>query len=177
VQYWSLEHKRQLPEFIEKGGHFIYSDMFELYYDYPAAMSPMKRSYTARPVIADVDYSDADAMVGFECCNWSEYTTDGTSLERKIFPRLYAMAENAWSEVTQEDYNDFCERLKQYRCSISSVAWGPSDPKGIRKQLQKLSYAITMSRGMTKDVRKLTVESARMSDEFMKRFKSEMLMN
>lgn len=177
IQYWSLEHRKQLPDFIEKGGHFIYSDMFDLYYDYPAAMSPMKRSYLSKPVISEVDYTNNTSMIGFECCNWSEYTFDGKSLEQKIFPRIYAMAENAWSEVSEKDYADFKRRLKLYKKNISNVIWGSADPGGMKKQIEKVSYAITMSMGMPKDVKEQTVEAARMSEEFMKLFKTKMLKN
>lgn len=175
VQYWSLEHKKQLPEFLCKGGKMIYSDMFDLYYDYPAAMSPMKRSYTCKPVIAGVDYSGHKDMCGVEACTWTEYIDTPQKLEKRIFPRIYAMAENAWSGGSEENYNDFLARLYDFRQSFSKVFWGDSDPKGIRKLMEKLRYAKAMRAGMPKEIREQTVQSAAVSEEFMEMFRNKMI--
>lgn len=174
VQYWSLEHKDTFGDFIGRGGRFIYSDMFELYYDYPAAMSPMKRSFLAKPVIKQIDYSSSNSFIGMEACTWTEYVDTNVKLENRIFPRIYALAENAWSETTVEGYKDFTNRLKEFKAH-SRVNWGSGDPKGIKKQVEKLGFIKTMSSGMPEDVREQTIGAAAMSDEFMATFKEKML--
>lgn len=174
IQYWSLEHKEQLPAFLKKGGKFIYSDMFDLYYDYVAAMSPMKRSRTCLPLIAGEDYSRAEALAGFEACVWTEYIADGKTLEERIFPRIFGMAENAWSGANGE-YKDFQIRLKACEPLLHCVHWGSGDPKGIKKMTEKIGYAKTMSGGMDPEVREMTVEAAQVSSEFMKTFREKML--
>ena len=174
VQYWSLEHREALPDFLNRGGHFIYSDMFDLYYDYPAAMSPMKRSYLASPMIDGHDYSDDEVLLGFECCTWSEYIDNPTTLENRMFPRLYALAENAWSGGIESNYEDFCIRLKTLMIG-SNIKCGNGDPKGLKKMVEKLGYAKTMSTGMPKEVRQMTVDAAAPSEEFMNLFKEKML--
>lgn len=175
IQYWTLEHKEALPEFVKKGGHFIYSDMFDLYYDYVESMSPMKRSYTCRPVIAGSDYSDSGACIGFEACTWTEYIENAEMLEKRIFPRIYAMAENAWSGGSEVGYKDYKKRLKIFREKYSNVIWGAGDPKGIKKIVEKLQYAKTMSTGMSPEVREMTVTEASVSEEFMQMFKEKMI--
>jgi len=174
IQYWSLDHKEQLPAFLNKGGSFIYSDMFDLYYDYVAAMSPMKRSRSCLPLIAGVDYTGSEALAGLEACTWSEYITDGKTLEERIFPRLFGMAENAWSGAAG-DYGDYLARLKACESALRCVHWGSGDPKGLKKTFEKLAYAKTMSTGMDPEVRKMTVDAAQPSPEFMKTFREKML--
>ena len=174
VQYWSLEHKANLPAFTEDGGSFIYSDMFDIYYDYPAAMSPMKRSYTCKPVIGGVDYSENPAMLGFEAALWTEYVEDAKTFENRMFPRIYALAENAWCGGAEENYADFNKRLDAYK-KESAVDWGYGDPTGLKKMTEKMGYMKTMATGMPKEVKASTVESAAMSDEFMALFKEKMM--
>ena len=43
IQYWTLQHRAQMQKFAEGGGRWIYSDMFELYLDYPHSMTALKR--------------------------------------------------------------------------------------------------------------------------------------
>lgn len=43
IQYWTLQHRHQMQQYAEAGGEWIYSDMFELYFDYPHSMIPLKR--------------------------------------------------------------------------------------------------------------------------------------
>ena len=178
VQYWSLEHKKQLPDFIEKGGHFIYSDMFDLYYDYPAAMSPMKRSYTCRPLIDGKDYAGHPAMIGYEACTWSEYIETPQALEERVFPRLYAMAEHAWAgekDTTEAAYGDYEERLDYFKKHFAKVSWGSGDPKGLKKTAEKMGYAKKMMTGMSPEVKASTVEAAAVSEEFTKTFTEKMM--
>ena len=73
-------------------------------------------SVLAAPVIDGHDYSVDEALLGFECCTWSEYIDNPTTLENRMFPRLYALAENAWSGGKEADYGDFCRRLKALIC-------------------------------------------------------------
>jgi len=174
IQYWSLEHKEQMPAFLKKGGKFIYSDMFDLYYDYVAAMSPMKRSRSCLPVIAGVDYTDSEALEGYEACVWTEYIADNRTLEERIFPRLFGMAENAWSGA-DGDYAEYLARLNACKSALGMVHWGSSDPKWFKKAVEKMAYAKTMSTGMDPEVWKMTVEAAQTSPEFMKTFRKKML--
>lgn len=177
IQYWSVDHKTNLPAFTKKGGRFIYSDMFDLYYDYVDAMSPMKRSFDFKPVIMDIDYADNPAMLGFEACTWSEYITDNDTLEKRIFPRIYALAEHAWSggDTDENAYPDFKARLQNLRSLRTSTAWGSGDPNGNEKQAEKMEYIIKLSSGMDEETRAMTVESASVSEEFTRLFSEKMI--
>lgn len=174
IQYWTLDHRSNMDVFLDKGGQFIYSDMFDIYYDYPAAMSPMRRSYSFTPIIGGTDYGNDKRLLGYEACVWTEHITTDENLERRIFPRIYALAEKAWSNPNEDNYKDFKLRLKKYK-KITGVIWGNSDPRGIKKALEKLRFIKSLSSAMPEEIRNETIDAAKTSDEFMKVFSEKML--
>lgn len=48
---------------------------------------------------------------GVQCNNWSEYMYNTDLMEYRMYPRLLAVAEIAWSPINRKDYKDFERRL------------------------------------------------------------------
>jgi len=48
---------------------------------------------------------------GVQCNSWSEYMYTNDIREYRIYPRILALAEIAWTEVENKDYDDFEQRL------------------------------------------------------------------
>ena len=110
IQYWTLQHRDAMESFIKRGVQWIYSDMFELYFDYPYSMSPLKKVYHVTPHLGKIDCSTEPGLLGMECCLWTEHITSGFELEQLLFPRAWAMAELCWSG--HRNYTDFINRLR-----------------------------------------------------------------
>ena len=55
VQYWTIDYAKQMDPFVQKGGKWIYSDMFEMYLDYPHSMIPLKKVYDFQPAEFTMD--------------------------------------------------------------------------------------------------------------------------
>lgn len=174
IQFWSVQYAEQLPDFLDNGGKFIYSDMFTFYFDYPYSMTPLQRVYTDPLIIENVDYSQHPALLGIEACVWAEHIDGNERLEELLFPRIYAVAEAAWSNSL--DYSNFKERL---RCFLYEAhpdemkytlenGW---DPQGKERQEETFAYLSRMNSAMSEDVRKETVENVSPNKLFEEKFK------
>jgi hexosaminidase len=109
IQYWMPGvNDKQVLKFFKEGKPIIFSDMFRMYLDYPHAVTPLKRVYEYNPSI-DGELINASSIYGLEACLWAERIDTSDKLERHLFPRIYAVAENAWS--IERDYNRFKENL------------------------------------------------------------------
>lgn len=173
IQYWTLQHRSSMEAFTHRGGKWIYSDMFELYFDYPHSMTSLKKVYHITPHLGKVEKTFKDGVLGMESCLWAEHIQDGDRLESLLFPRIFALAEITWCE--QRDYNEFVTRLEAQlknsvygKYSITPRSWW--DPKGAARRKEAIAYFTTVNSGMSADVRAQTVESAAPNREFAQSF-------
>lgn len=58
-----------------------------------------------------VKLGKAHFIKGVQCNTWSEYMYTNDLREYRIFPRILALAELAWTEYNQKDYKDFERRI------------------------------------------------------------------
>jgi hexosaminidase len=156
VQYWVGSDVRNTRRFIGGGGKFVYSNMFELYLDYPCSMQPLRRVYNCRPRIGRSGCADHPAMLGIEACLWTEHISTPEKLQRMLFPRVLAAAEAAWTQ--ERDYDDFIERLaaKTEELSRAGVACTPIEdcnPKGRKRRLDAVGFVANMGNSMTSEAR------------------------
>ena len=175
IQHWYLQYPEMVSNFIETGGNVVYSDMFTLYFDYPHSMTPLRRVYKDEIRIADKNYSDKSSLAGIEACIWSEHIFTEQRLEELLFPRLYAVAEIAWSK--ELNYNDFCTRLRHFMMEFHNANMNYTkeelwDPVGKVRQNETFAYLGKMSAAMPPEIRKETLENAKLGDLFHKRYTS-----
>lgn len=108
VQFWTAEHEKPVPAFIRRGGEVIASRCPALYFDYPTALSPLRKIYSYKPVIMHHNYAGHPNLIGVEACIWTEQISTAEHLEEMLFPRLYAVAEIGWRKAGS--YADFEQR-------------------------------------------------------------------
>lgn len=169
VQYWSIQYAGQTLDYLARGGKLIYSDMFEIYLDYPSAMSSMKKVYHCAPAIR----GQAIPVEGLEACLWTEYVDSPALLEQRLFPRAYALAENAW--CGEKDYKGFLERLGPAledvaRRGISSQTAMEADPHGEMRKQGIMEHTARMQNGMDPELRELAIKFTQPGEEFQARF-------
>lgn len=170
IQYWSIQYANSTQAYLEKGGRMIYSDMFEIYLDYPSAMSSMKKVYHCKPMIRDQEYPEAE---GLEGCLWVEYVSTAGQLERRLFPRVCALAENAWCE--KKGYEEFLQRLSSHLegAAARGIAFETpeeADPQGEARKRGIQEYTAIMQTGMSPEMRELAVKFTQPNEEFQARF-------
>lgn len=172
IQYWTVNHAEPMEPFINKGGKFIFSDMFTYYLDYPYSMTPLKRVYEDPQCIGDTDCSDNPSLLGVEACIWAEHLKDSESLEKRLFPRLYAAAEVMWSNM--RDYENFESRLiaflkKCHPTDMGVTAENEWNPQGEQRRQESFGYLASLTGAMSPDVHAETIESAMPNEMFQRK--------
>ncbi len=143
IQFWLAGNGTACVEEFSKRGGIVYSEMFHLYLDYPCSMTPLKRVYTYTPKIGRRNMAADSSTLGIESCLWCERIETEQQLEQRLFPRLFAVAEAAWT--TQRNYNDFVTRLEPVLQSLAAQGIGfvpvaDSNPTGKARKESTLAY-------------------------------------
>ncbi|MCD8021662.1 MAG: beta-N-acetylhexosaminidase [Lachnospiraceae bacterium] len=184
AQYWTLQHRDTMETFAKAGGAWIYSDMFELYLDYPYSMTPLKKLYGTVPHLGDEDVSGQENLLGLECCLWSEHITETEKLEKLLFPRTYAVAEISWNGVKNREIATRCEQNASSSDAVSEdaaytefearlgraiasrlhpqLAYTPENwwnPTGQGRQQEAFAYMASINSGMSEEEKEQTLES------------------
>ena len=176
VQYWTVDHAKPMSNFVDKGGKWIYSDMFELYLDYPHSMLPLKKVYEFKPHLYKYDIARIDGLLGFEACTWTEHIDNEQKLCEHIFPRVYALAERATGEHT--DYESFQNRVREKvkRLEEAGIPYTKEDwwdPKGSVRRNDALQFYFNMGAGVDEEEAKKQAASAAPKLEFVLHFIQE----
>ena len=186
VQYWTIDYAKETVTFVEKGGNWIYSDMFELYLDYPHSMIPLRKIYDFKPHLYRYSIPDGSndngtrgrsALRGFEACCWTEHIDNEEALCEHIFPRVYAMAERANGEI-HTDYESFKERIRE-KVKLLEEAGIPYtkeewwDPKGKARREDAIQFYFNMGAGVDEEEAKKQAASAAPKLEFVLHFIKE----
>ena len=172
VQYWTLQHRVPMQQFVENGGKWIYSDMFEIYLDYPYSMSSLKKVYETDPHFGKVSFADDPNLLGLEGCLWAEHIVETERLENLLFPRIYALAELNW--CGRRDYKEFKSRLKAFISTQlhNTIRYTPEnwwEPKGKARKKEAIDYFIKVN-SMPPEVKAQTVDAAAPNKEFASSF-------
>lgn len=112
-QYWIFRG----PSWLAKEGKkrkFIISPDPYYYFDESYGRTSLRRAYNFNPV--KVGYTGPkNNILGLEFETWTEWITDEAALQFSIYPRIFALAENAWTEDKYCRYKDFYKRLDFFK--------------------------------------------------------------
>lgn len=109
VQYWKQgkKYRERAETLLKKNIKFIYSPFGSLYLDYPCGITPLRKVYNFKE-----DFDLSRNVRGLETALWSEYVPDEKTLETRIYPRIFAVADRAWAG--EGDYAEFLDREKTF---------------------------------------------------------------
>ena len=183
IQYWTIDYAKEMIPFIEKQGKWIYSDMFELYLDYPHSMIPLRKVYEVEPHLYRYPIPDSHTaekekgLIGFEACCWTEHIETEKDLCEHIFPRVYALAERA-SGIEPRDYEAFKTRLHEKIKLLegAGIPYTPEegwDPKGKERRDDAIQFYLNMGAGVDEEEKKKQAASAAPKLEFVLHFVKE----
>jgi len=173
VQYWleSTPDSYVYPHFVQ-GQKMIFSDMFNLYFDYPHCMVKLRKTYEYQPKIRDHSQLHGDHILGLEGAIWTERVLTDEHLESMISLRLQALAEAAWT--IDRDYDDFIHRLEAHiHDSITQLHALPldevvlTDEQALVKALEMMKAMATATADSIQDTGLSEDEHKRISDMFM----------
>ncbi len=108
-QVWKPLTKRSGIKQANKGRKVVMSPFFNMYFDYPYAMTPLKKTYKYNPV-KGVKKSKLQNVLGVEGAIWTEYISTLEKLYFNLLPRMLALSEVAWGTNT----GDFTKRANLY---------------------------------------------------------------
>ncbi|UDQ99246.1 beta-N-acetylhexosaminidase [Lentisphaerota bacterium WC36G] len=110
---------------------------------------PLERVYKF-PVIP-VGLTDAQAknIIGGECTMWTEYVIS-EDINKMIFPRILAFAEQMWSNENIKDYDSFLNRLAVIKQFYERQGVEFAKPHKVVDIKQKTAAKITTSMGIYK---------------------------
>lgn len=175
MQYWSVDYNKPSAEYIAQGGQWIYSDMFELYLDYPHAMTSVKKMYENQIDLGSCAYDAKNSPLGYEACVWTEQITTVEELEKRIFPRMYVAAELAWCGAG--DYEEFEDRLRDEmketeKRGISITPYKDWNPEGQKRQQEASAFMAAMHAKPSDEEKGEVAESSEMGEDFQKKLLS-----
>ncbi len=92
-----------------KGRKIIMSPFFSMYFDYPYAMTTLRKTYKFNAA-KGVKKRNLQNVLGVEGAIWTEYIATEEKLFFNLLPRMLALAECAWGSKTK----DFAKRVNEY---------------------------------------------------------------
>jgi len=116
-QYWTPLTKKgpgQIAQYVNAGGRAILSPVTRVYYDYPYAATPLKKTYSLSPVVRGVRKENNRNILGVEAAIWTEWIDTQEKLFFNTLPRLAATAETGWSAQEHMQYGAFLRRLQPH---------------------------------------------------------------
>lgn len=107
-QMWDGDEqfKHACKEEADKNRQILSSSSCANYLDFPYNMISLKTAYCGQP--------DFKNQLGIEGCLWTEYVPKMRRACYQMFPRLGAIAENAWTQDKNRNYDNFKECLNNY---------------------------------------------------------------
>jgi hexosaminidase len=54
-------------------------------------------------------------ILGLQACLWSEYVDSPELLDYMVYPRMFAMAETAWTPASKKDFEGFLSRFEMVK--------------------------------------------------------------
>lgn len=95
---------------LNRGRKLINTHCKPYYFDFPYGWNTLKKVCEDDGALTEND----EETLGIEACMWTEYVPNMKRLEFLMFPRLGAMAENAWAEKEYPSFKTFMYKANNY---------------------------------------------------------------
>ena len=116
-QYWILRSPHWVKKECEKR-KYIVSTCPTLYFDYTYSMASLKKVYNFN--VAKSGFVNEENVLGVEFESWSEWIVSENAWQFAVYPRIFALAEVAWTEDRIKNYKDFYKRLEFFKAYMRS---------------------------------------------------------
>ena len=98
-----------------KSGYDVVNSFHEYtYLDYNYESISLSKAYSFNPIPNGLPKGLEDYVVGLGCQMWGEFIPTVESMQIKVFPRIAAYAETAWTSPSNKNYNSFLESLNYF---------------------------------------------------------------
>jgi len=72
---------------------------------------PVEKVYNFQIIPEELTAEEAQQVIGAQACLWTEYFHTPAKVEKGVFPRLSALAENVWSTPEVKSWERFVEKM------------------------------------------------------------------
>ncbi len=127
----AIEAVRAGEQAILTPGSHCYFDMYQdAPHTLPEAMGgylPLEKVYAFEPVPDTLTREQAQRILGVQANLWCEYVPTPEHAEMMIYPRLFALAEVAWTQPEQKNWTDFRRRALAWCEAFQQAGYHPFD--------------------------------------------------
>nr|WP_283093153.1 family 20 glycosylhydrolase [Chitinophaga hostae] len=74
----------------------------------------MEKAYSFDPIPKGLSPEHQAKTLGSGCQMWGEWIPDEASMNKLVYPRLAAYAEDGWTLVANKDFGNFSKALKYF---------------------------------------------------------------
>lgn len=132
----------------QAGHDMVLSPTSHCYFDYyqdlirkePKAcgeLISLRRNYSFEPLAEGMD---PDHVLGIQANLWCEYIVTPEHAEYMLYPRLFALAETAWSPASRKDYYRFRPRARALLDVFSSLGYNGFDMDSETERAQSKAF-------------------------------------
>lgn len=98
-----------------KSGYDVVNSFHEYtYLDYSYESIPLSKAYSFSPIPKGLPSNLEDKVLGMGCQMWGEFIPTIESMQLKVFPRIAAYAESAWTSPQNKNYDNFLKVLPYF---------------------------------------------------------------
>ena len=113
VMWWRNWAPQSVPEATAHGNDVIYTPATPFYFSQNEEKSSMRQVYDYDLAPASLSAAQRAHIIGVQANLWAEGIPSRSRMLYMYFPRILALAELAWTQPAQKDYDDFYGRLRQ----------------------------------------------------------------
>lgn len=138
VMWWRHDRKYQLVKALERGYRVILTPRLPMYGDFVQfpthrvgrreSCNMLENIYSFPDPLLHLAKGYESQLMGLQCCMWTERIADTHRLDFMTFPRLFAVAEAAWTPVNQKNYGRFLKRLMDWLPLLQQLGISYFDP-------------------------------------------------
>ena len=126
TMWWRHDKPKQLTTALNKGFSIIMTPRIPCYFDFVqdstqqigrrwgGKFNPINEVYTFPDDINSLIKNNQSQIMGMQASTWTERIADTKRLYYMIFPRLAAIAEDAWTNQTRKDYSSFENNIPDF---------------------------------------------------------------
>ncbi len=128
VQFWKGD-SALIVNTIENGYDVVNSYHNYTYLDYNYEKIPLTKAYSFNPIPNELPKELESKVLGMGCQMWGEFIPTVEDMQKKVFPRIAAYSECAWTLPSNKNYDNFRKSLPYFlnRWDENGVVYGPLD--------------------------------------------------
>ena len=108
---------------------------------------PLERAYSYDPMPKELAPDEQKHILGVQANMWTEYLKTPEQVEYMLFPRMLALAENAWTRNEHKNYDLFLKRLPHQLAILDrlNVKYRIPEPDGLPKLVVTTDDKVTLN--------------------------------